>query len=187
MGLMPATEGPMMLSLHQLECLASPIREQLVMTFLAYGPLTAKEIAAYTGRAQTSLYYHLKQLEDAGLVFVKEMRRVFKTDQAVYELAASRFELRDEMHNPAYRAAHLKIVAATMRLVYRMYQSAITEPTPSSMYETLNARITPEAARRLQVEIREAALRARAHEDPNGVPVSLLALMAPARRPGRKK
>ena len=57
---------------EELELLASPVRLELLGAIAALGTCTAAELASTTGRAASSLYFHLDQLVDAGLVLRDE-------------------------------------------------------------------------------------------------------------------
>src|SRR5215831_1415318 len=60
-------------SMHR--ALADPLRIQLLECLWAQ-PQTAKELAAWAGMAPDRLYYHLAQLEQAGLIEIAEYRRL---------------------------------------------------------------------------------------------------------------
>ena len=52
----------------QVEAIAHPARQEIVDRLVAAGPMSARELAASIGRNVTTLYHHLKQLEEVGLI-----------------------------------------------------------------------------------------------------------------------
>ena len=70
---MTKTQRPGLRSVHR--ALADPMRIRL-LECLWGRPQSAKELAAWAGIAPDRLYYHLAQLEQAGLVEIAEYRRL---------------------------------------------------------------------------------------------------------------
>src|SRR6266568_215270 len=70
---MTRTQRPGLRSVHR--ALADPMRIQL-LECLWGRPQSAKELAAWAGLPPDRLYYHLAQLEQAGLIEIAEYRRL---------------------------------------------------------------------------------------------------------------
>ncbi len=71
----------------QIAALESAVRQEIVDTIQAAGPLSASEISGLMGRPADALYYHLKRLVKVGLLLVRATRRSGRRDEAVYDLA----------------------------------------------------------------------------------------------------
>jgi DNA-binding transcriptional ArsR family regulator len=52
----------------QLKALQSAVRMDIVDRLVAVGPMSVKDLAAWTGKKATPIYHHLQQLENVGLV-----------------------------------------------------------------------------------------------------------------------
>lgn len=71
----------------QIAALESAVRQEIVDTIQAAGPLSASEISGLMGRPADALYYHLKRLVKVGLLLVRATRRSGRRDEVVYDLA----------------------------------------------------------------------------------------------------
>jgi predicted ArsR family transcriptional regulator len=76
------------LNQSQLESLTSPIRLAIVQRLEVDKQATAADLSRRMGRRVTSLYHHLKQLQDVGLVRVTSERKGPRRPEAVYALIA---------------------------------------------------------------------------------------------------
>lgn len=77
----------------QLKVLQSAIRMDIVDRLVAVGPMSVKDLAAWTGKKTTPIYHHLRQMEEVGLV---NRAREFGTrgrPAAVYEASGRRMRL----------------------------------------------------------------------------------------------
>src|SRR6202042_755240 len=72
----------------QLESLTSPIRLAIVQRLEVDKQATARELAHRMGRPVTSLYHHLKQMEDVGVLRVAAERKGARRPEAVYAMVA---------------------------------------------------------------------------------------------------
>ena len=75
-----------------LKIIANPLRFQIVESLLSK-PLTVKQVAEKLGLAPSKLYYHVKQLEECGLIEVVETRLVSNMVEKVYRAAATEVEI----------------------------------------------------------------------------------------------
>lgn len=109
------------LSQDQLECLTMPMRLAIVQRLESDKAATARELAARMGRPATSLYHHLKQLEEIGLVRVVGERRGSRRPEAVYALVADDYTtveaVKTEAGRKAYARSAMRIAEAAARAV----------------------------------------------------------------------
>ncbi len=70
----------------QVRALASPARQEIVDALVAAGPCSIVELAAHTGRAPDSLYFHVRRLIKVGLVVELAPRSTGKRPAATYDV-----------------------------------------------------------------------------------------------------
>jgi DNA-binding transcriptional ArsR family regulator len=81
-----------------LKAVADPLRMRLLMA-LDEGPLTVKELAAKLEVPQTRLYYHVRMLEQFGLLAVASTRLVSGIEERRYAATAESWDIADELIN----------------------------------------------------------------------------------------
>jgi len=83
----PATSRQYIIrSRAQVRALASPARQEVVDALVAAGPCSVAELAAHTGRAPDSLYFHVNRLVKVGLVVEQARRPTGKRPAAVFDV-----------------------------------------------------------------------------------------------------
>jgi predicted ArsR family transcriptional regulator len=109
----------------QVAALESAVRQEVLDTIQAAGPLSAPEISALMGRPADGLYYHLRRLVTVGLLVVQGTRRSGRRDEAVYDLPGHPLVL----HYPvgAEGAGHPlpRLVRSMLRTAERDFGSAV--------------------------------------------------------------
>jgi len=109
--------------------LASPIRMEVLNAACALEECSAGEIAVFTGRSRTSIYPHIEQLVEAGLMLEADVRLAGKRYEQLYHPIARTILIK---HNPddsdvvAYHRAHSKAVG---RMITRLHERAIDDPS----------------------------------------------------------
>lgn len=78
--------------LETLKTIADPLRNQIFET-LTLGSLTVKQVAEKLGLSPKKLYYHVRLLEDRGLIEVAETRMRANMLERVYRAVASNIEI----------------------------------------------------------------------------------------------
>jgi DNA-binding transcriptional ArsR family regulator len=78
-----------------LKALSDPLRVAVIRALDS--PRTAKEVARIVDRDVTTLYYHLRLLEKHGLITVVETRKTSAIPESVYQAAARRYHLADQL------------------------------------------------------------------------------------------
>jgi DNA-binding transcriptional ArsR family regulator len=90
------TEKFIIRDLEALKVVADPLRVQLLET-LSLEPLTVKELAGRLGLAASKLYYHVKLLEEHGLIQVVATRIVSGIIEKQYRATAENLEIDKEL------------------------------------------------------------------------------------------
>ncbi len=157
----------------QIATLESAVRQEIVDTIQAAGPLAAPEISALMGRPADALYYHLKRLVRVGLLVVRATRRAGRRDEAVYDLAGHPLVLDYPLSTEGREHPLSRLVRSMLRTGERDFRAAVG---------TDQAR--PDGDRRnLWAGRRHAWLSPRDLERVNGLVDQLVAIMTRARKP----
>ncbi len=183
------------LSIQALRSLGSPTRLAIIGALRALGPSSIRELAVYLERPADGLYYHVRNLERAGLVEVVEKRRVWRRFEALYRPTADIFEHSPLVTSSRYRSATARSNRAVLTLAHRHYANALravpAEPELETMmeYYIANARLTTESARALREKIRNLFDEVVRDEGVLGRRVAVTVVMTPvvSARRGRKK
>jgi len=77
----------------QLKVLQSAIRMDIVDRLVAVGPMSVKDLAAWTGKKVTPVYHHLRKMEKVGLIRSTREAGTRGRPGAVYEAASKRMRL----------------------------------------------------------------------------------------------
>ncbi len=119
----------------QMRVLTSPVRIEIIGVFQSYGPLAIRELAEKLGRPMDGLYHHIRRLQKAGIVRLKETRRAYKRDEAVFELTADRFGHEAYPATPQLKRAVAKAATAMLRLTNRDYHRALADEGIAKQWE----------------------------------------------------
>jgi len=180
---MPVDEQPpLRLNREQAACLASPVKREIFEAMLAREEATVNELAVVTERSPKSLYYHIRQMCEVGLMRVKETRPAGTRVEAVYAPVASRIVVEDTGDDPGQKETALRSVRALLRRVEREFRAVAETPADSGYpldTEVLRliVRLEPAAKRRLEEMLREAARFARENSRPEGARYALTAFL----------
>jgi len=107
----------------QVRALASPARQEIVDALVAAGPCPIAELAAHTGRAPDSLYFHINRLMKVGLVIERTPRATGKRPAAVYDVPGRPLVLGYASLSGAHDLP--AVVSAALRLADRDFARAI--------------------------------------------------------------
>ena len=103
-----------------LEALASPVRQE-VISELAEGPGTVKELSSRLSRSRQALHFHIDVLESAGLVEVASIRGEGRAQERVYRVARGAADPRGTNLSARERAAAAKASKAMLRMTEPRY------------------------------------------------------------------
>ncbi|WP_143686935.1 helix-turn-helix domain-containing protein [Streptomyces sp. TLI_171] len=177
-----------------LKALADPLRLAVLGALMKHDPepLSVKEIAAELEEAPTKLYRHVKQLEQAELVFVAETRLVSGIVESRYRSAQHSLRLSPQVYAEGDEPpAALGAMLAAMDLVRADFQrkflagrvdltpAAQGNPLPGKFAHT-SVRLTREQLLKLRARLDEALDEVFGYgesTDPDAVEVNLFALM----------
>jgi len=174
--------------------LASPMRLELVGLFSEAGSLSISDMAERLGRPATSLYHHVRVLEDAGVLRQAGTRPKGKRFETLYEVTAGRLELDVDTANETTSRQVGQTISAALRMAERDFLAALESDDVCTEGERCNLtglrthmRLSPKALARLNefltgIEELQQELVALSHEPgPEDQFVSLTLAMAPLR------
>ena len=108
--------------------LASPIRVEVLNAVCALGDCSAGDIALFTGRSRTSLYPHIEQLVEAGLMIESDVRLSGKRYEQIYRPIARSVATKHNGQDPENVAYHQAYGNAVGRLIARLHERATAKP-----------------------------------------------------------
>ena len=161
--------------LDELRALRSPLRQDIVLVLESVGPSSVAEIAERLGRSTHSLYYHVRQLERAGLVRTHEVRSTGRRDETVYALVSKGLVIDQRQRSQPFLEALGEMYSAALRRAERGLMRTLEEdllrppeePRRSGVV-TVNARLTPRGQKLLKQRLLELAETIEAEDDPRG-------------------
>ncbi|MGW4803352.1 helix-turn-helix domain-containing protein [Kitasatospora sp. NPDC004272] len=173
-----------------LKALADPLRLAVLGVLMKRDPEPAsvKEVAAELDEAPTKLYRHVKQLEQAGLVYVAETRLVSGIVESRYRSAQHSLRLSPQVFaEGGEQPAVLEAVLAAMELVrsefQRYFLAGRVDMSPeqrAGKFAHASFRLSPQRLRRLRERLDEALDEVLAEGDstgPDAVEATLFALL----------
>lgn len=108
--------------------LAAPARLEILDAACVLGVCSAGEIAQMTGRTRTSLYPHLGQLLDAGLLLDAGTRPAGKRHEQLYRPVARQINIRHNSADPENVAFHAAYGKTICRQLARVHERATRHP-----------------------------------------------------------
>ena len=108
--------------------LASPIRMEVLSAVCSLGECSAAEIATFTGRSRTSLYPHIEQLLESGLILESDVRLAGKRYEQLYRPIARNVATKHNSKDPENVAYHQAYGNAAARLMARLHERATADP-----------------------------------------------------------
>lgn len=111
---------------RQIEVLGSPARQEVLDGLQAVGPCSIAELAESLGRAPDSLYYHIRKLEQVGLVVTSGTRRSGARQETLYD-TPGRMTIDHEPSTKRERERLMRLVSGVLRIAERDCRSALDE------------------------------------------------------------
>lgn len=108
--------------------LASPIRVDVLNAVCSLEECSVAEVAEFTGRSRTSLYPHIEQLVEAGLIIESEKRLAGKRYEQLYVPIARSVATKHNIKDPDNVAYHQAYGNAVGRLMSRLHERATSSP-----------------------------------------------------------
>jgi predicted ArsR family transcriptional regulator len=176
------------LTQNQLESLTSPVRLAIVQRLEIDKEATAREIARRLGRPVTSLYHHLKQLEDAGVLRVVAERKGARRPEAVYAMVAEYLSSAEAVRTQRGRKTYARAAARVADAGARAFSAAVAHGKPRFEGDPRNAMVRYyliradskklAALNRLLAELEDVAT----HSSEEGEEIQLTILLSPCSR-----
>lgn len=113
---------------RKVRALTSPLRRRFVDVLSQRGPASVREVAAEMDRPPATLYYHLRQLEDAGLVRAVGERATGKRPETLYELVSDHFRIAKSSEDESWQAELERYVRVHLRDVERAIAVHVEDP-----------------------------------------------------------
>jgi AcrR family transcriptional regulator len=113
----------------QRRALGSPLRLELIGLFTDRRPLSVAEIAARMGRSATSIHYHVRLLEECGLLVRVGERPAGKRSETLFRPVAEMLVLdRSDASDETGREHLLATMRAAFRMAERDMRAALENP-----------------------------------------------------------
>jgi DNA-binding transcriptional ArsR family regulator len=119
-----------LLNQTQLESLTSPIRLAIVQRLEVDKAATACELARRMGRPVTSLYHHLKQLEEIGVLRIAAQRKGPRRPEAVYAMVADHLSSAEAVKTPHGRKTYSRAALRVAEAGARAFAAAVAQGSP---------------------------------------------------------
>ena len=100
----------------QLQLLASPVRQEIIDEMVNSGPCSVKEIATELGCSADSLYYHIKKLEEHGLIAEEGTRPTTRRDEKVYDVPARKVQVHYDPTDPENTENVAEIISSMLKI-----------------------------------------------------------------------
>ncbi len=170
---------------RQIRALRTPLRQEIVHTMSLLGSASVKELASALGRSPASLYYHVHELEDAGLIRKKTTRRSGTKAETIFETAAERIRIDRTKRSKAFVEALGDLHKAALSQATREVTAAVSAGSgrgsedDSLMLVRLSARLSRRDAKKAQQMLNDLAAFMGDHDRPDsGETFSFTAAMA---------
>jgi DNA-binding transcriptional ArsR family regulator len=108
----------------QIDTLASPVRQEIVDALQACGTRSIAELALHLGRAADSLYYHVRQLEEVGLVVRRGSRPAGRREEVLYDVPGRQMFIDTEPRTKREVASVLALIGSALRIANRDLHAA---------------------------------------------------------------
>ncbi len=114
--------------IETMRTLSNPVRWEILDTIGAIGECSAADISKYTARARTSLYPHIQQLVEVGLIYETGTRLMGKRYEQLYRPKARLIGTRIDQDDPENLDYHTTFANALARMLARRHERAAREP-----------------------------------------------------------
>lgn len=127
-------------AIEALEALTSPLRLEIVDWFQAEEELSIRDLADRLERKASSITYHVRRLEDAGVLVQVGQRQSGKRSEVVYALAGSDVRIGGKGEGALVRKHRIQVLKTLLRQAEREYErAALREIEPRLRRESLYA------------------------------------------------
>lgn len=162
------------LTKEQLRALSSPSRRRVMDTFNLLGNSSVKDVAAALGADPTSLYYHIRILQRAGLLAHVEIRGSGTSEEVVYRPRYLSLQLADR-GDDEYDQLVVKALKSVLRDSGRKFESSVDRDLPA-VVSLFTARLTKSNREKLFRMVRDVVGFARDNQSESGEVVYVISL-----------
>jgi DNA-binding transcriptional ArsR family regulator len=127
------------LSQTQLASLTSPVRLAIVQRMEIDKEVTARELARRMGRPVTSIYHHLKRLEEVGVLRVLAERKGPRRPEAVYAMVGDYLSSAEAVKTQRGRKTYSRAAVRVAEAGARAFSAAVAGGRPRFDGEQRNA------------------------------------------------
>jgi DNA-binding transcriptional ArsR family regulator len=170
----------------QLRCLTSPVRHDMVDHLSAHGVMSIRDLAASIGKKPASIYHHLKQLIEVGLVQEVGTRLVNRRHEKLYATPSRRMRLNKALADRANNQVMREIVDALCRQTARDFTYGLIDEAArrdgvqqNLRFFRLVNRPTPRSLKELNRKLDEIAEILWRDPDPESPVVALTWILTP--------
>ncbi len=147
---------------RQVRALRTPLRQELLQELSLLRSASVKELASALGKPAASLYYHVHELEKAGLIRGKASRRSGTKQETVYETTAERIRIDRTKRTKAFVEALGDLHRTALNQASREVASALARGSgdasdDSLMLVRLSARLSQQDVRKARRMLNELA------------------------------
>ena len=126
---MPRRTRPFVLTRpDQLRAVTNVVAHQIVSVMERLESATVSELEGHVGVPASSLYYHVRKLESAGILAAVAKRSTGGRDEVVYELTGSEVIVDPAERSPRFLAELARSVRSRLRALERWYLAALSNP-----------------------------------------------------------
>lgn len=122
---MPKNTEFLVSTVQQMETLASPVRHHIHLAMEMLGPCSVNELAERMGRVPETLYYHVRRLENVGILEQVGSRASGGRDEAVFQLKGERLRVDPRQSSPRFLKAMAKGCGSLLRFAQRSFVVAL--------------------------------------------------------------
>jgi DNA-binding transcriptional ArsR family regulator len=175
--------GTIVISDHAtLKVFYDPVRQRILRAL--YTPLSVTELGEDLGESPNRLYYHVRLLEQHGLIRVAEERRAGSNLERLYGRAATRYELADDLIEEGSRLAAPVADDLMDRLLARFSKMLANHENPTQLRHVLTygKKISAERVTELSERLQELLTEYFGPDAPgadDGVRYAFLSLLLP--------
>ena len=131
---MPKQPEFLVSTVRQMEALTSPVRHQIHLVMEMLGACSVNELAERMGRVPETLYYHVRRLEQVGILEQVGSRVVSSREEAIYQLKAKRLKIDPNQSSPRFLKAMAKGCGSLLRFAQRAFERALDRKPTSRPY-----------------------------------------------------
>lgn len=180
----PPAEG--FLTLEQVRAIGSPPKLDLIDALGTLGASTVSDLANYLAKSPNGLYYHLRKLEEVGLVRSELRRGLSGREEAIYSLAHLSRSI-NPVQNPEYREEVKRGVKLSLLRLERDHDGWVEmmqhdpQARDFGMLSRSRVRLTQESAAELKRRLAEIMQFVSENETREGVPLSVVFAVFPTK------